>query len=216
MLMKKLNAQGFTALETILVLVLILVIGGAGWYVYKTNADKKDSASSQNNSSQESDDSDEETESSEQEIVVPEGWVKYEDSAKGVSFYYPSEWDKSKLFVQKAAVADGVRGTIAGPYSPYLLFNKSENKWYSKDAESSDTVIFDTQDTTFTTTPASSFPALYSLTGEGGAAAYFVAFTDGTSSYIIELPIILEENNATGLGKQKEALPSLLKTIELL
>lgn len=36
------NQRGFTALEAILIIVIVAVVGFAGWYVYKANDKKKD------------------------------------------------------------------------------------------------------------------------------------------------------------------------------
>ena len=35
--MKKLNQKGFTAIEAILILVIVAIIGGTGFYVYNSN-----------------------------------------------------------------------------------------------------------------------------------------------------------------------------------
>src|SRR5687768_14525746 len=76
----KVNQKGFSAVEILIVLVVIGLIGGAGWYVLHNRQDKNtESTTTQTNT----------TES------TPPNLSKYDDDF--VSFNYPSDWKDTSL-----------------------------------------------------------------------------------------------------------------------
>jgi len=78
----KLNKKGFSALEILIVLIVILVLGLGGWYVYKNN--KKDNKTSTT------------TSISNKSIAAPldvySGWKTYTSPNEKSSFKYPQSW----------------------------------------------------------------------------------------------------------------------------
>lgn len=81
--MKKLNNHGFTAFEGILIVIIIALIGGVGFYVYKSNQDKK--SDNPTSSSQKS------TQTSATKDSYKD-WKTYTSSTEKMSFKYPSSW----------------------------------------------------------------------------------------------------------------------------
>lgn len=84
--MKRLNNKGFGVVEGLLVLVVIGIIGGTGFYVYKTNSKTGNGSDGTSIEKAEKDSSDENKEK------IPEGYKKFENKDLGISFIYPSEW----------------------------------------------------------------------------------------------------------------------------
>ncbi len=79
--MKKLNQNGFGALEGILIFVIVALIGGAGWYVWQRNNDKPSDTVSQ------------QAEKSDKATKVPiEKIPTYTNTKVGISFYKPAAW----------------------------------------------------------------------------------------------------------------------------
>jgi len=145
---------------------------------------------------------------------IPEGRVEYQDTANGVSFYHPADWAKTKFHVYKTSVSEIVKGTNFGPYSAKYVFWKTENKWYAVDSDGDQVAPYSGY-TTLTTILANTYPAVYGYTGEGGGTSYYTVFTDGISSYIVELPVISEGNDPNGFGEQKQAITDLVATIKI-
>lgn len=79
------NQKGFTVVEGLLILVIVGLIGGVGWYVWDA---KKESDKSLNQAS--STDISGTTKTS--ETPTPDGYVKYENKELGISFIYLKEW----------------------------------------------------------------------------------------------------------------------------
>ncbi len=81
------NQKGFGAIEAMLILIIVAVIGFVGWYVWKQNqnpADKKTTTSNQTNT-----DGNKETEKTADPYA---GWLSCKDTGEGLSFKYPADW----------------------------------------------------------------------------------------------------------------------------
>jgi len=194
----------------VLVVVVIGVLGLAGWKVWD-NSQKKDQKTATTKNIPQSSTTNEKN----NVAVAPEGWVQYNDTTNGISFYYPPSWDKSKFHIYRNTVSEAVKGTNFGPYAVQYIFKKPENKWYFIDFEGNQ-VAPPSDYTTSTTIPATTYPVVYGYNGEGGGSAYYVAFTSGTYSYLIELPVINELSDSLGLNAQKAAIVDLLNSIKII
>lgn len=208
------NQKGFSVIEGLIVIVVVGLFGAVGWLVYDRQNNKTDSKSTTLQVSQQEVEKKEETPVQPAKINAPEGWVQFQDSNSGVSFYFPADWEKSKIHVYKTPVSETVEGTNFGSYSAKYIFKKAENKWYAIDSEGNQVVPYSGY-TTVTSFPASNYPAIYGYTGEGGSTSYYAVFTNGTSAYMIELPVIAEETDPNGLIEQKQAIADLVKTIKI-
>lgn len=86
--MKKLNTKGFGVVEGLLIVVIIGIIGGAGYYVYAQNQNKTNTYTDSE-------------QSADSEKSIPEGWTLYEnkklveDRNLGVMFLYPNKYEPS-------------------------------------------------------------------------------------------------------------------------
>lgn len=216
--MKHFNSQGFAHQALILILVLVAGVGGAGWYVYSKNNPKDDT--SQSTSQAPPATSTEESDPEEEEVTYtpPQGWVEYTDSSTGISFYYPADWDKSKIKLHQSLVSEKISGTNHGPYAAEFQFNQAENKWYFISGGMGDPIVqIEPPKTYFTITTVTphKYPAVYGYQGEGGASSHIVVFNNGVNSYMIELPSIFEEENPTGHSEQKAAMADLAASIQI-
>lgn len=97
--MKNMNTKGFTLVEVLLIVLIISVLGFAGYYAYTQNNVDQDSSTT---TSQETNDSEEEEDSDQS---------TYESSATGLTFNYPDEWgDVTEENLATTCEADGVVG----------------------------------------------------------------------------------------------------------
>lgn len=95
--MKKLNTKGFTAIEGLLILVIVGIIGGAGYYVYKSQKDTEDTSNSTGNSEVTIDKNEVDKETSKEATDLTAGWKTGEIGTTGLSFKYPPKWSLEKL-----------------------------------------------------------------------------------------------------------------------
>lgn len=87
--MKKLRNRGFAAMELILMLLIIAIIGGAGYYVYNSQKKTNDSLGSTASSGSTPQKTEKETSTSEEGVVGT-----HENTTLGISFTYPKDWTK--------------------------------------------------------------------------------------------------------------------------
>lgn len=80
------NQRGFAILEAVLILVIIAIVGGVGWYVVKQNKDKDQSKTETSSSS-----APQEPSLQEIETLDTSDWKNYTDDG-GYTFSYPSDW----------------------------------------------------------------------------------------------------------------------------
>lgn len=81
--MNKSDSGGFSVVEVLIILVVVILIGGAGFYVYKANTDKN-SSNAENSKI-----------AAKEELIEPErdpyeGWRTYKNEAYNYEFKYPS------------------------------------------------------------------------------------------------------------------------------
>jgi hypothetical protein len=83
------NSKGFGALELVIILVVVGLLGFGGWYVWnsKKSADKPSSATQPTGSDQES---------TATEETPAAGWKTYSNASPAFSFQYPDDWTVAK------------------------------------------------------------------------------------------------------------------------
>ena len=91
--MLKLNTKGFGIVEGLLILVIVGLIGGAGYYVYKAQQNTNETLDNTGNSEIAAQKKQKKTE----EKQIPEGFVEYKNEELGFSFVYPEEWGEVLL-----------------------------------------------------------------------------------------------------------------------
>lgn len=87
--MRKLNHLGFSGLSAILLVVVALLIGGTGWYVWKTN-NKSDDTSSQTTTS--APESSEKSEAKSTAPISTDDWATYSNAAGVFRLKHPKSW----------------------------------------------------------------------------------------------------------------------------
>lgn len=206
------SESGITHILLVVLAVVVLgAVGFAGWKVY--NSKKK---TNQPTTTTSTETQPKENNSQQEPATYPEGWVLFQDSAKGISFYHPVDWDKSKFKVHKVTVSETIKGTNHGRYSAKYVFKKAENNWYAVNASGNLVApSYYGEDTIITKIPASIYQVVYGWVGEGGGVSYYVVFTDGKSSFLIEFPVVSEEYDPDGLNEQKQAAPDLVASIQI-
>jgi hypothetical protein len=80
------NQRGFAALEAVLIVIIIAMLGGVIWYVVKQNKDTGQTGSSSSSAMEQS------TEKYKPTFSVPDGWKTYENQEYKISFAYPHDW----------------------------------------------------------------------------------------------------------------------------
>jgi type II secretory pathway pseudopilin PulG len=88
----KINKQhGFSVVEGLLILVIVGIVGGTGWYVMTANKNADESLSNAGLGTAVS--TKKQTKATTKD--VPDNWTSYSDSPGQFSFSYPSNWTKN-------------------------------------------------------------------------------------------------------------------------
>jgi len=110
--MKKVNEKGFSVVETLLIIVVLAVIGGAGYLVYKDHhkAPAKTLAVKNLSTSNKS-------AAPTQNTNPYAGWKTYANQEAGLTFQYPSNWTSSVTTMTPYSDGSfaGVSGTVTSP-----------------------------------------------------------------------------------------------------
>lgn len=88
--MTRLNRQGFISLETFLIILVLAIIGGAGYFVYQAQNNTNATLDQAIKTTEELSNS---KKAKAAKSTIPSGWVKYDGGS--LSFYYPSTWLKN-------------------------------------------------------------------------------------------------------------------------
>ncbi len=105
------NQKGFTHFAVVLLVLLLAVVGFAGWNVQQQNKQNKadpaaeDVKLTKKNSVAES--------TSTKPVLLPEGWTEYKNTEYGFAFYYPKEYGS----FTKGTVADYVSDRVASVFT---------------------------------------------------------------------------------------------------
>lgn len=128
------NQKGFGAVEAILILVIIGILGLAGWWVYKSTRttnepldDPQDSAGNSENTAK----NNESAKADDEYCSVPEGFTAYADVVAGFCFAYPGAWGEVSLregIIDAAAEnGEGYVGTFS--QNPDASFAYRSSDW---------------------------------------------------------------------------------------
>lgn len=97
--------QGFSALEGVLVILILVILGGAGWFVWDSNQKTKDSLNRAQQGSSAST-------GYKAGQKTPEGRIRYESSELGFAFVYPKEWGEVEIKGGRGEEYDGLKYSI--------------------------------------------------------------------------------------------------------
>src|SRR6266700_3794862 len=126
------NHKGFAIIEGLLILVIVGILGGTGWYVYNahnkttdsyTNADTANSSVAKYPKKQ----------ATQAVLKIPDGFVETKIDKLGLSFAYPKEWgqlDETKFststIFQAFFSATKIATSNSGEYSINLYGNSGK------------------------------------------------------------------------------------------
>src|SRR5437868_750332 len=88
----KLNSKGFSAIEAILIFILISIIFGVGYYVFVSQKAATNSLNSAEKSHSNTVKETNNVSTSNKDSKTYNGWEKYTSSQEGISFRYPKTW----------------------------------------------------------------------------------------------------------------------------
>jgi hypothetical protein len=86
----KTNQKGFSAVEGLLIFVVVGLIGFVGWYVWHSKNSTKNSSTTSSTTSTQPTTKD--TTPKKEEFKLPEGYISYKSSSPGFSMAYPKDW----------------------------------------------------------------------------------------------------------------------------
>jgi hypothetical protein len=101
--MKK-NQIGFSAIEFLLAIVIVGLVGGVSFYVYSVNQSRKPSEAKQDQLPQAQE---ENTITLNNKGVAPTGWKQYKDPTYNFGFSYPPDWQVHNGTFKPGESADG-------------------------------------------------------------------------------------------------------------
>lgn len=209
----KKNSYGFSVVEALLIFVVLGLIGGVGFYVYRQTQDSPGALKSDTGVSE--DGGAESSSSTAEEPAIPEGWVVYNDSTNKLSFYHPAEWLNSDIAVDTYAITDSIPSKYGTPdsvvydsatetWSTYLNYG-TQNQQKSSD-DSIQTISVKSLDS----------PVAYKKMAHAAVAGYDIMFVKNDTLYRIRLPQPNSFNDANweaGVQSQLDAMPDLVATI---
>lgn len=86
------NQFGFSVILGSSVLLVLVLIGGVGWYVWQANGKSENSLSNTTGTEKSAADATENTLRTKEEEKIPAGYIKYHNQELGISFVYPTNW----------------------------------------------------------------------------------------------------------------------------
>jgi hypothetical protein len=119
------NQKGFSAVEGLLIFIIVAIIAGVGWYVWDSNKKTNNILNSADKSSNATPISTKKKTTTDKTTPDPySGWKGYTNSKYGISFKYPTTWalsDESQLDPSKSATkqefATGLKLTTDTKYN---------------------------------------------------------------------------------------------------
>jgi hypothetical protein len=116
-----------------------------------------------------------------QYLAIPSGFARFTDTVNDFRFYYPEEWDRKNIKVQKLPVTEDIQGKQFGSDSAKYLFDSKNGNW-TKLANAFTAKEYSTK--------VGDHSASFGLEGNSSGAANFIVFTDGTNAYMLEGPVV--------------------------
>lgn len=102
-----LNRKGFAAAEAILIVVILAILGGTGYYVYNANKKTNDTLDSASNTSQSSASKATNRAAAQKYLTVKEWDVKFKLNAQNSDAYYsPVEGNDKSMYLRSKAIDD--------------------------------------------------------------------------------------------------------------
>lgn len=212
--------RGFGAIGVLLVVVIIGIVGGTGWYVWSQRPADTVTKSESNESVKEE-------QAPSEESKIPEGWVQYEDSSLPLSFYYPKDWAKDKFEVKSFEKFGHLNSGYGAPVGH--VFDQGRDKWvrylnygteHQKEVKEGEDESEGFNKIKTTTTSGSDYPVAYFQNGHAGVITHDILVVGKTNSYRIRLPEInsMQEEEASWrkkLAEQEAAIKQIIESIKI-
>jgi Tfp pilus assembly protein PilE len=117
----KYNQKGFTAVEGLLIVLILVVIGAVGYMVYHNHHKTTTAAATTTSSTKPATSTKTTTSTTTQPASTYAGWKTYTSAEEGASFKYPANWT--------ATVPDYSHGTQPPQGSDYVNINSPDNNF---------------------------------------------------------------------------------------
>ena len=124
--------KGFSTVELLLSLIVVVLIAGVGWYVYQSTKKTEDSLSNAESSSNST------TQKSEKVTPeIPADWKTYENKELGIKYAYPKLWENAS----KPDIVDAGSYTKMLVLTPFTVkYEVSSKSWeYSEPVDGNTT-----------------------------------------------------------------------------
>ena len=131
------HKNGFTAVEGLIIVLVVAAIGFGGFTVWNNNQDDEPDTNEATQSQQDPAQSDSEPEATaeapEDANTAPDEWKTY--AGAGYSFTYPASWeglDDLPDDWQPAVISDADGHEVGGGFGPLISYNADDSTWYIK------------------------------------------------------------------------------------
>lgn len=182
------NEKGFSAVEALLLVVIIGVISGVGWFVWKQRATKALNAGTYLTQKAQVEPETAKTPAVQEDqvctVVTQKGWITKTDQASRVSYAVDSSWpDETKVTVYK--VGQDIPVGYGAPVS--VRFNPSSKAWeeYELGDKRTNHIVKDAS-----AKVSGSLPTAILVTGDGPSSEIRILFVKDSQVIQIALPAV--------------------------
>ena len=209
--MKKLNSKGFSAVELVLVLVIVGFIGFMGWYVWNQN---KSSAPSKSTKSVTVSNK---TSAKTNEVSPPSSFVSSANfktvTENGITVSYPDNWDSRAENHKGLSINGVIEGDIVshGFGAPFGYKYKGDGSWEHVGSEG--VKIDDSQPELAPVNVGGASSTIIVRGGEGPCGGSNIVFAYQNRVYSVGLPSFCEWDGGDVLGVPTEDVTANLENI---
>jgi hypothetical protein len=214
--------KGFGLVAVLAVMLVVALVGAAGWYVLRKNTPQAAKTTVQTPVAPKADKPKEEK-PAKAEVLHPEGWVYYKYPDSLLSFYHPPTWKSDDFKLYRQLSSDCVSQRYGTPAAS--RFNEKSQKWESvlncdSEYEKVNEATGDWGLKSISHAEVSAKPIAYYSTGHASVATQDILVIHKDIAYQLRLPSIngFDHQREPGrfeklVAEQRVLLPDIIKTI---